>query len=55
METSEKILCFIVAGKWILSSSYIDTSVEENGFVDEYNFEAVLEHCCSKLAMVSHK
>lgn len=55
MECTEKILCFIAAGKWIVTPSYIKNSYRENRFLNEEEFHVSIKFPRSKLAMVSLK
>ena len=54
MSTSEKILCFISAGKWVLTKAYISECVKEERFIDETDFHVYNQYAESKLAKVSY-
>jgi hypothetical protein len=54
MSTTEKILCFIAAGKWVLTKEYISECVKEERFVNEIDFHVCNQYPKSKLASVSH-
>jgi len=54
MSTSEKILCFISAGKWVLTKEYISECVKEERFIDETDFHVYNQYAESKLAKVSY-
>ncbi len=53
MSTTEKILCFISAGKWVLTKEYIAECVKKEKFVDENDFHVFNFYPESKLAKVS--
>lgn len=55
MECTEKILCFIAAGKWILTQAYLRDSLVNGKFLDEENYHVSKEFQTSKLALVSLK
>lgn len=53
MATTEKILCFISAGKWVLTKEYIAECVKQEKFVDENDYHVCNFYPESKLAKVS--
>lgn len=55
MDCTEKILCFIAAGKWILTHSYLKHSLQKRMFLDEEEFHVSKRFKNSKLASVSLK
>ncbi|RMZ95575.1 SMC5-SMC6 complex localization factor 1 isoform X1 [Brachionus plicatilis] len=52
---TEKILCFIAAGKWIVTQTYIKNCLKESKFLDETPFQVSLKFPKSKLAQISYK
>lgn len=55
MESTEKILCFIAAGKWILRLSYVKDSLNAKKWLDEKNYHISHKYYNSKLANVALK
>lgn len=55
MECTEKILCFIAAGKWIITHSYLKHSLRAGKFLTEEEFHVSFHRLDSKLASVSLK
>jgi hypothetical protein len=55
MDNTEKILCFIASGKWILTEEYVRSSQKQRRFVDEADFHVALTFDNSKLAQASFK
>jgi len=53
MECTEKILCFIAAGKWVVTHSYLKRCLAERKFVKEDEFHVSKRFKNSKLANVS--
>lgn len=55
MACTEKILCFIASGKWIVTQSYIKSCLKESTFLDENNYQVSQKFPHSKLAQISLK
>lgn len=55
MDCTEKILCFIAAGKWILTQSYLKNCIKQNELLDEEQYHVSKRFNKSKLAVVSLK
>ena len=53
LESSEKVLCFIAAGKYILRKSFLQDSFRKNMFLNEQDYHIVKRNGAVKLAKVS--
>jgi hypothetical protein len=55
VNTSEKMLAFVAAGKWILTPSYIQASVNAKCFLDELPYHIFLAYPRLTLAHASYQ
>jgi hypothetical protein len=55
MDNTEKILCFIASGKWILTTEYVTNSHAQGRFLDEADYHVATVFDNSKLALGSYK
>ncbi len=55
IESTEKILCFIAAGKWILRLSYVKDSLNAKQWLNEMTYHISHKYPNSKLANVALK
>ncbi len=55
MESTEKILCFVASGKWVITHSYLKRCLAEKRFVNEDDSHVSKRFKKSKLANVSLK
>lgn len=55
IDSSEKILCFIASGKWIVTQSYLKDSFKEKRFLEEKDYHIFNKFPHSKFAFVSMK
>ena len=55
VDSTEKILCFIAAGKWILRLSYVKDSLHAKKWLNESNYHISVKYVHSKLANVALK